>query len=59
MLIGSFFEAYLLGNITFSLLAFLNYLMMGGYLLEVARFRSYHASIEEEEKYVEDVGIYQ
>ncbi len=60
MLIGSFFEAFLLGNITFSLLAFLTYLMMGGYLLEVDRFRRYHASIEEEEeKYVEDVGIYQ
>jgi hypothetical protein len=59
MLIGSCFEAFLLGNITFSLMAFLTYLMMGGYLLEVDRFRRYHASIEEEEKYVEDVGIYQ
>ena len=59
MLIGSFFEAFLLGNITFSMLAFMTYLMMGGYLLEVDRFRSYHASIAEEEKYVEDVGIYQ
>jgi hypothetical protein len=58
MLIGSCFEAFLLGNITFSLMAFLTYLMMGGYLLEVDRFRRYHASIEEE-KYVEDVGIYQ
>jgi hypothetical protein len=59
MLIGSCFEAFLLGNITFSLMAFLTYLMMGGYLLEVDRFRRYNASIEEEEKYVEDVGIYQ
>jgi hypothetical protein len=58
MLVGSCFEAFLLGNITFSLLAFLTYLMMGGYLLEVDRFRTYHASIEEEE-YVEDIGIYQ
>ncbi|WP_310483505.1 O-antigen ligase family protein [Chamaesiphon sp. VAR_48_metabat_403] len=57
LLVGSCFEAFLLGNITFSLLAFLTYLMMGGYLLEVDRFRTYHASIEEE--YVEDVGIYQ
>jgi hypothetical protein len=59
MLVGSCFEAFLLGNITFSLLAFLTYLMMGGYLLEVERFRLYHASLEEEEEYVEDVGIYQ
>jgi hypothetical protein len=58
LLVGSCFEAFLLGNITFSLLAFLIYLMMGGYLLEVDRFRTYHASIEAE-KYVEDVGIYQ
>lgn len=57
LLVGSCFEAFLLGNITFSLLAFLTYLMMGGYLLEVDRFRTYHASIEAE--YVDNVGIYQ
>lgn len=57
MLIGSFFEAFLLGNITFSLIAFLTYLLMGAYLLEVDRFRTYQASIEEE--YVDNVGIYQ
>ena len=58
MLIGSCFEAFLLGNITFSLIAFLTYLVMGAYLLEVDRVRTHYASIEEE-KYVEDVGIYQ
>jgi O-Antigen ligase len=52
MLIGSCFEAYLLGNITFSLLAFLTYLMMGGYLLEVDRFRTYQA--RQEAEYVEE-----
>jgi hypothetical protein len=57
MLIGSFFEAFLLGNITFSLIAFLTYLVMGGYLLEVDRFRTYQSSIEAE--YIDDVGIYQ
>lgn len=43
LLIGSFFEAYLLGNITFSLIAFLTYLVMGAYLLEVDRARTYYA----------------
>ena len=57
MLIGSIFEAYLLGNITFSLLAFLTYLLMGGYLIEVDRVRTYYASIEPE--YTDDVGLYQ
>jgi hypothetical protein len=57
MLIGSFFEAYLLGNITFSLLAFLIYLMMGGYLIEVDRVRTRYAQAEVE--YVEQPGVYQ
>jgi hypothetical protein len=57
LLVGSCFEAFLLGNITFSLLAFLMYLMMGAYLLEVDRFRTYQARIEAE--YVDNVGIYQ
>jgi hypothetical protein len=44
MLIGSLFEAFLLGNITFSLLAFLTYLLMGAYLVEIDRVRSYYES---------------
>ncbi|WP_309741525.1 hypothetical protein [Chamaesiphon sp. OTE_20_metabat_361] len=57
MLVGSVFEAFLLGNITFSLLAFLIYLVMGGYLIEVDRVRTYYASVEPE--YPDDVGLYQ
>jgi hypothetical protein len=50
----------LLGNITFSLLAFLTYLLMAAYLLEVDRARTYYArmtasaSIEEQ-----SAGVYQ
>jgi hypothetical protein len=60
LLLGSFFEAFLLGNITFSLLAFLTYLLMAAYLLEVDRARTYYArmrasaSIEEQ-----SAGVYQ
>jgi len=34
LLAGSFFEAYLLGNITFSLMAILQYLILGNFLLQ-------------------------
>jgi O-antigen ligase len=37
LLIGSVAEAYLLGNITFSMLALLLYLVLGNYLLDVDR----------------------
>ncbi len=57
MLVGSVFEAFLLGNITFSLLVFLMYLVMGAYLVEVDRVRTYYASVEPE--YPDDVGLYQ
>jgi hypothetical protein len=57
MLAGSFFEAYLLGNITFSLLAFLMYLLMGGYLIEVDRVRTQYARAEAE--FAEQSGVYQ
>jgi hypothetical protein len=58
MLIGSCFEGYLLGNITFSLMAFLTYILMGGYLLEVDRVRRYYARTEAQ--FVEQSqGIYQ
>jgi hypothetical protein len=57
MLVGSCFEAFLLGNITFSLLAFLTYLLMGAYLIEVDRFRTYYAM---NATYVaDDAGVYQ
>jgi hypothetical protein len=56
-LVGSFFEAFLLGNITFSLFSLLLYLIMGAYLLEVDRLRTYHARFEAE---VDDrAGVYQ
>jgi hypothetical protein len=42
LLVGSVFEAFLLGNITFSLLAFMTYLLMGAYLIEVDRARTYY-----------------
>ena len=35
LLVGSFFEAFLLGNITFALMAVLMYLSVGNYLLEL------------------------
>ena len=59
MLVGSCFEAYLLGNITFSLLAFLTYLMMGGYLLEVDRVRTHYARAEAEAEFADRSGVYQ
>jgi hypothetical protein len=57
MLVGSVFEAFLLGNITFSLLAFLIYLLMGAYLVEVDRVRTRYARTEAE--FVEQSGVYQ
>ncbi|PSB59028.1 O-antigen ligase family protein [Chamaesiphon polymorphus] len=57
LLIGSIFEPFLLGNITFSLMAFLTYLVMGGYLLEVDRVRTYYARVEAEQ--MEQSGVYQ
>jgi uncharacterized membrane protein YbaN (DUF454 family) len=57
LLLGSIFEPFLLGNITFSLMAFLTYLVMGGYLLEVDRVRTYYARAEAE--LVEQTGVYQ
>jgi hypothetical protein len=60
MLVGSFFEAFLLGNITFSLLAFLTYLLMGAYLVEVDRVRTRYARAEAEAEYAEQQdGVYQ
>ena len=59
MLIGSFFEAFLLGNITFSLIAFLTYLLMGGYLIEVDRFRTHYARAEAEAEFADRSGVYQ
>jgi hypothetical protein len=42
LLVGSLFEGFLVGNITFSLFAFLTYLLMGAYLIEVDRVRTYY-----------------
>jgi hypothetical protein len=56
-LVGSIFEASLLGNITFSVLVFLMYLIMGAYLLEVDKFRTHYARVEAE--VVEQSGVYQ
>lgn len=57
MLVGALFEPFLLGNITFSLLAFLTYLLMGAYLIEVDRFRTYYARAEAE--FASQSGVYQ
>jgi O-Antigen ligase len=59
MLIGSCFEAFLLGNITFSLIAFLTYLVMGAYLIEVDRVRTRYARAEAEAEFAERSGVYQ
>jgi hypothetical protein len=56
ILVGACLEASLVGNITFSVLVFLAYLVMGGYLLEVDRVRTYHAMNEAQ---AVDRGIYQ
>jgi hypothetical protein len=59
LLIGSIFEPYLLGNITFSLLAFLTYLLMGAYLLEVDRARTYYAKQNAARVIDDRSGVYQ
>ena len=59
MLIGSFFESFLLGNLTFAMLAFLIYLLMGGYLLEVDRVRTHYARAEAEAEFADRSGVYQ
>jgi hypothetical protein len=57
ILTGACLEASLLGNISFSVLVFLAYLIMGGYLLEVDRVRTYYAMTEAQS--VDRDGIYQ
>ena len=59
MLIGSCFEPFLLGNLAFAMLAFLIYLLMGGYLLEVDRVRTQYARAEAEAEYADRSGVYQ
>ena len=59
MLIGSIFEAFLLGNITFSMIAFLTYLLMGAYLIEVDRVRTHYARAEAEAEFADRSGVYQ
>ena len=55
LLVGSFFEAFLLGNLTFSLLAFLIYLFMGQYLVEVDQIQTHYSTIES--NFVEPPGV--
>jgi hypothetical protein len=57
MLVGSCFEPFLLGNLAFSMLAFLIYLLMGAYLIEVDRVRTHYA--RQEAEYVEQQEVYQ
>ena len=59
MLVGSWFEGFLLGNITFSLIAFLTYLLLGAYLVEVDRVRTRYAMAEAEADFAEQSGVYQ
>jgi hypothetical protein len=59
MLVGSCFEAFLLGNLTFSLIAFLAYLIMGAYLIEVDQVRTRYARAEAEAEFAEQSGVYQ
>lgn len=40
LLVGSFSEAFLLGNLTFALIALLIYLSLGQYLIELSEFQS-------------------
>jgi hypothetical protein len=46
LLVGGVSEAYLLGNLTFSLLAVFLYLVLGNYLIEFAH-REYNYSISQ------------
>jgi hypothetical protein len=57
LLIGSCFEAYLLGNLTFSLIAFLTYLLMGTYLIEVDRVRTHY--MQTMPRSIDPPGVYQ
>jgi hypothetical protein len=57
LLVGGFFEPFLLGNLTFSLIAFLTYLIMGAYLVEVDRLRR-HYGVTESQSF-ETSGAYQ
>ena len=59
MLVGSVFEAFLLGNMTFSLIVFLMYLIMGAYLVEVDRVRTHYARAEAEAEFADRSGVYQ
>ena len=61
LLVGSCFEAFLLGNITFSLLAFLTYLLMAAYLLEIDRARTHYSRLQQTtaESLEEQPGVYQ
>jgi hypothetical protein len=57
LLIGSCFEAYLLGNLTFSLIAFLTYLLMGAYLIEVDQVRTHY--MQTMPRSIDPPGVYQ
>ncbi|MFM2303432.1 MAG: hypothetical protein RLZZ135_841 [Cyanobacteriota bacterium] len=57
LLVGSLFEPFLLGNITFVLLAFLTYLIMGAYLIEVDRARTYYLQTRAPQS--DRAGVYQ
>ena len=57
LLVGSLFEPFLLGNITFVLLAFLTYLIMGAYLIEVDRARTYYLQTTAPQS--DRAGVYQ
>ena len=57
LLVGSFFEPFLLGNITFVLLAFLTYLLMAAYLIEVDRARTYYMQMTTQA--IAQPGVYQ
>ena len=57
LLIGSVFEPFLLGNITFSLFAFLTYLLMGAYLIEVERAHIHYLKVSA--RSIEQPGVYQ
>jgi hypothetical protein len=56
-LVGSLFEASLLGTITYSVLSFLIYLLMAGYLIEVDRVRTYYQQTTSHS--IDRPGVYQ
>lgn len=57
ILVGACLEASLVGNITFSVLVFLAYLVMGAYLVEVDRARTYYAMTQAQS--IDRDGLYQ